>query len=200
MSVNIDGENDEDARPLLMLLFHMLDKLKRMRLSKEKVTETEKVLVMSINIDGENDEDARPLLMLLFHMLDKLKRMRLSKEALAKCEKRRQKVTEVWMRGAHAARQEQAAARREEKRKQEKERILQSIVACSSVVRSVDARRARGEAGAGAARREEKRQQEKERILQEDDPEKQRRWELKEQKRQLKRKTPKMKQLKVKAL
>ncbi|CAG9130624.1 unnamed protein product [Plutella xylostella] len=35
MSINIDGENDEDARPLLMLLFHMLDKLKRMRLSKE---------------------------------------------------------------------------------------------------------------------------------------------------------------------
>lgn len=37
-------------------------------------------------------------------------------------------------------------------------------------------------------------------LLQEDDPEKQRRWELKEQKRQQKRKTPKMKQLKVKAL
>ncbi|KAH9638929.1 hypothetical protein HF086_013828 [Spodoptera exigua] len=88
---------------------------------------------------------------------------RLAKEmqdlALAKCEKRRQKVAEAWLRGAHAARQEQAAARREEKRKLEKERILA-----------------------------------------EDDPEKQRRWELKEQKRQQKRKTPKMKQLKVKAL
>ncbi|KAL0274608.1 UNVERIFIED_CONTAM: hypothetical protein PYX00_002704 [Menopon gallinae] len=55
-------------------------------------------------------------------------------------------------------------------------------------------------AEAAAARREEKKRQEKEKILQEDDPEKQRKWEEKEMKRQLKRKTPKMKQLKVKAL
>lgn len=45
-------------------------------------------------------------------------------QALAKCEKRRTKAAEAWVRGAHAARQEQAAQRREEKRKQEKERIL----------------------------------------------------------------------------
>jgi hypothetical protein len=55
-------------------------------------------------------------------------------------------------------------------------------------------------AEAAAARREEKRRQEKDRILQEDDPEKQRRWEEREQKREKKRKTPKMKQLKVKAM
>ncbi|CAH2043340.1 unnamed protein product, partial [Iphiclides podalirius] len=125
-----------------------------------KPPETERVMLVSLAL-GPNGggEELRPLLQLVFYLLDKIKRLRLSKEALAKCEKRRQKVAEAWMRGAHAARQEQAAQRREEKRKQEKERILA-----------------------------------------EDDPEKQRRWELKEQKRQQKRKTPKMKQLKVKAL
>ncbi|XP_072944727.1 PAT complex subunit CCDC47 [Epargyreus clarus] len=125
-----------------------------------KPPDTERVMLVSLALgpDGGGDE-LRPLLLLVFYLMDKLKRLRLSKEALAKCEKRRQKVAEAWMRGAHAARAEQAAQRREEKRKQEKERILA-----------------------------------------EDDPEKQRRWELKEQKRQQKRKNPKMKQLKVKAL
>ncbi|KAF9424599.1 hypothetical protein HW555_000410 [Spodoptera exigua] len=125
-----------------------------------KPPETEKVMLISFALGPDGGgEEVRPLLQLVFHLMDKIKRFRLSKEALAKCEKRRQKVAEAWLRGAHAARQEQAAARREEKRKLEKERILA-----------------------------------------EDDPEKQRRWELKEQKRQQKRKTPKMKQLKVKAL
>lgn len=55
-------------------------------------------------------------------------------------------------------------------------------------------------AEAAALRKEEKRRQEKEKIMQEEDPEKQRRWEEKELKRQMKKKTPKMKQLKVKAL
>ncbi|KAK7601859.1 hypothetical protein V9T40_009300 [Parthenolecanium corni] len=53
---------------------------------------------------------------------------------------------------------------------------------------------------AAAARREEKIRKEKERILNEDDPDKQRRWEEKEMKKQMKRKIPKMKQLKVKSL
>ncbi|XP_039275697.1 coiled-coil domain-containing protein 47 [Nilaparvata lugens] len=55
-------------------------------------------------------------------------------------------------------------------------------------------------AEAAAARREEKKRLEKERILLEDDPEKQRKWEEREMKRQMKKKAPKMKQLKVKAL
>ncbi|XP_018329713.1 coiled-coil domain-containing protein 47 [Agrilus planipennis] len=55
-------------------------------------------------------------------------------------------------------------------------------------------------AEAAAARREERRRLEKERVLAESDPEKQRRWEEKEQKRQAKKRAPKMKQLKVKAL
>lgn len=125
-----------------------------------KPPDTERVMLISLALGPDGgDEEVRPLLLLVFHLMDKIKRLRLSKEALTKCEKRRQKVAEAWLRGAHAARQEQAAQRREEKRKQEKEKILA-----------------------------------------EDDPEKQRRWELKEQKRQQKRKTPKMKQLKVKAL
>lgn len=49
-------------------------------------------------------------------------------------------------------------------------------------------------------KREERRRQEKEKILAESDPEKQRRWEEKEYKREMKRKTPKMKQLKVKGM
>ncbi|XP_065220109.1 PAT complex subunit CCDC47 [Planococcus citri] len=53
---------------------------------------------------------------------------------------------------------------------------------------------------AAAARREEKKRKEKERILQEDDPDKQRKWEEKEMKKQMKKKIPKMKQLKVKSL
>jgi len=52
-------------------------------------------------------------------------------------------------------------------------------------------------AEAAAARREEKRRLEKERILAEDDPIKQQKWEEKEAKRQAKKRTPKMKAIKV---
>ncbi|XP_015121939.1 coiled-coil domain-containing protein 47 [Diachasma alloeum] len=55
-------------------------------------------------------------------------------------------------------------------------------------------------AEAAAQKREEKRRAEKERILQEEDPDKQRKWEEKEQKRLAKKRAPRMKQLKVKAL
>lgn len=55
-------------------------------------------------------------------------------------------------------------------------------------------------AEAAAARREERRRLEKEKVMADSDPDKQRRWEEKEQKRQAKKRAPKMKQLKVKAL
>ncbi|KAL3273432.1 hypothetical protein HHI36_014876 [Cryptolaemus montrouzieri] len=55
-------------------------------------------------------------------------------------------------------------------------------------------------AEAAAAKREEKRRLEKERIMAEEDPDRQRRWEEKENKRQAKKRAPKMKQLKVKAM
>lgn len=51
-----------------------------------------------------------------------------------------------------------------------------------------------------AQKREEKRKLEKERVFADDDPERQKRWELKEQKRQAKKKQPKMKQFSIKAL
>lgn len=49
-------------------------------------------------------------------------------------------------------------------------------------------------------RREERIRQERERILAEDDPDKQRRLEMKEQKRLAKKNTPKLKQMKVRAM
>lgn len=55
-------------------------------------------------------------------------------------------------------------------------------------------------AEAAAQRREDRKRIEKEKIMAEADPERQRRWEEKEQKRQAKRRAPRMKQLKVKAL
>ncbi|KAH7646709.1 coiled-coil domain-containing protein 47-like [Dermatophagoides farinae] len=53
---------------------------------------------------------------------------------------------------------------------------------------------------AAQMKREEKRRAEKEKMLQEMDPEKQRKWEEKEYKREMKKKIPKMKQLKMKAM
>jgi len=49
-------------------------------------------------------------------------------------------------------------------------------------------------------KREERKRAEKEKILNEEDPDKQRKWEEKEYRRELKKKAPKMKQLKVKAM
>lgn len=53
---------------------------------------------------------------------------------------------------------------------------------------------------AAQARREEKRRAEKERMMNEEDPEKQRKWEEREHRRELKKRAPRMKQLKVKTL
>ena len=53
---------------------------------------------------------------------------------------------------------------------------------------------------AAQARREEKRRAEKERMMNEEDPEKQRKWEEREHRKELKRRAPRMKQLKVKTL
>ncbi|KAL3832622.1 hypothetical protein ACJMK2_024252 [Sinanodonta woodiana] len=53
---------------------------------------------------------------------------------------------------------------------------------------------------AAQQRREEKRRQEKERIMTEEDPDKTRKWEERESRRDMKRKQPKMKMMKVKAM
>lgn len=125
-----------------------------------KMPDVKKQLLVGFNLPKANDmESAKPLLILVFYLLEKIKRFRLSKEGKNKADKNRSRVEEEFLKSTHSARAEAAAMRREEKRKQEKERVMA-----------------------------------------EDDPEKQRRWEKKEQKRQLKRKAPKMKQLSVKAL
>lgn len=125
-----------------------------------KMPDVTKQLMLGFNLPKANDmESAKPLLVLVFYLLEKIKRYRLSKEGKQKADKNRQRVEEEFLKSTHGARAEAAALRREEKRKQEKERVMA-----------------------------------------EEDPEKQRRWEKKEQKRQLKRKAPKMKQLSIKAL
>lgn len=125
-----------------------------------KMPDVRKELLVGFNLPKANDmESAKPLLVLVFYLLEKIKRFRLSKEGKNKADKNRQRVEDEFLKSTHSARAEAAAVRREEKRKQEKDRVMA-----------------------------------------EEDPEKQRRWEKKEQKRQLKRKAPKMKQLSVKAL
>lgn len=53
---------------------------------------------------------------------------------------------------------------------------------------------------AAQAKREEKKRAEKEKILNEEDPERQRKWEEREHRREMKKKTSKMKQIKIKAM
>jgi len=130
-----------------------------------KLPEVKKVLLFSFNVPGrgkttvESMEAFRSLFQLIFHCIEKVKRLKLSKEAKQKAEKNRLKVEEAFLKTTHQQRAEAAQQRREEKRRAEKERILS-----------------------------------------EDDPDKQRKWEEREHRRELKRKAPKMKQLKVKAL
>lgn len=104
-------------------------------------------------------DEQRPLLQVVFYLMDKVKRIRLSKEGKSKAEKNRQKVEESFLKATHVQRQEAAQVKREERRRAEKERMLA-----------------------------------------EEDPDKQRKWEEREYRKEMKRKTPKMKQLKVKAM
>lgn len=104
-------------------------------------------------------EQIKPLLVMVFYCIEKVKRYRLSKEAKSKADKNRQRVEEAFLKSTHVARAEAAAARREERKRLEKEKVMA-----------------------------------------EDDPEKQRKWEAKEEKKQAKKRAPRMRQLKVKAL
>lgn len=148
---------------------HFSDQYSGLKLTEEtaptKLPDTEKVLRFGFNIPikgkplDEAMEHIKPLFIMVFYIIEKIKRYRLSKEIKAKTEKNRQKVEEAFLKSTHIARAEAAAARREARKQMEKEMVM-SI----------------------------------------DDPERQRRWEEKEQKRQAKKRAPKMKQLKVKAL
>ncbi|XP_017784971.1 PREDICTED: coiled-coil domain-containing protein 47 [Nicrophorus vespilloides] len=130
-----------------------------------KLPEVKKVLLFGFNMPvkgmspTEAVEQLKPLMVLVFYCIEKVKRFRLSKESKTKADKNRLRVEEVFLKSTHAARAEAAANRREEKRRLEKEKVMA-----------------------------------------EEDPERQRRWEEKDQKRQAKKRAPKMKQLKVKAL
>lgn len=126
-----------------------------------KLPEVRKALVFGFNFPGRGNpsvdaiESMKPLLQLVFHMTDKLRRFKLSKEGKSKAEKNRCRVEEAFLKATHAARAEMAQAKREERKRFEREKMLEF-----------------------------------------DDPDKQRKWEEREQRRQMKRRAPKMKQLK----
>ncbi|XP_064112766.1 PAT complex subunit CCDC47-like [Macrobrachium nipponense] len=126
-----------------------------------KLPEVRKALVFGFNFPGRGNpsmeaiENMKPLLQLVFHLTDKLRRFKLSKEGKSKAEKNRCRVEEAFLKATHAARAEMAQARREQKKREDREKMLEI-----------------------------------------DDPDKQRKWEEREQRRQMKRRAPKMKQLK----
>uniref|UniRef100_A0A336M334 PAT complex subunit CCDC47 n=1 Tax=Culicoides sonorensis TaxID=179676 RepID=A0A336M334_CULSO len=125
-----------------------------------KQPEVERVLIANFNIPPKTDmETLKPMLILVFYIMERLKRFRMSREAKNKADKNRARVEEQFLKTTHAARAEAAALRREEKRKAEKEKILA-----------------------------------------EEDPDKQKKWEKKEAKREKRKNQPKMKQLSIKAL
>jgi len=121
-----------------------------------KLAETKPVLIFSYFLleDGPSDEE---LVLFLFHLLERVRRYRLSKEGKSKADKKRQEVEEHFIRATHQQRQEAAMARREEKTRERKQRLMD-----------------------------------------EEDPEKQKRLEKLEQKRDAKAKQARMKQFKIK--
>lgn len=127
-----------------------------------KLPEVRKALVFGFNFPGRGNpsmdaiEGMKPLLQLVFHLTDKIRRFKLSKEGKTKAEKNRARVEEAFLKATHAVRAEQAQQKREERKRVEREKMLQI-----------------------------------------DDPDKQRKWEEREHRRQMKRRAPKMKQLKV---
>ncbi len=132
-----------------------------------ELPEGKKVLIFTFNIAGlkakrpvdESVESMKPLMLLVFYFMDKVKRFRLSREAKNKAEKNRSKVAEVFWKSIHAAKAEKAQEERERKRREIKERIKEI-----------------------------------------EDPDRQRKLEERELRRERKKNAPKMKQLKVKAM
>ncbi|CDW54897.1 DUF1682 domain containing protein [Trichuris trichiura] len=132
--------------------------------STTKPPVTSKVVILVLNVPGRlnaTEKDVlclKPLLPLAFHIFEKARRFRLSREAKQKAEKNRQCVQESFLKTTHAQRQEAAQQRREERARERKERLLA-----------------------------------------EEDPEKQRRLEKLELKKERKKMQPRVKQLKIKA-
>lgn len=105
-------------------------------------------------------------------MIERIRRYRLSKEGKNKADKKRQSVKENFLKTTHFQRQEAAQVF-----------ILNLNLFLVYFFK---------------ARREEKTRERKQRVLEEEDPEKQRRLEKLEQKREQKLRQPKMKQIKIK--
>ncbi|XP_019613425.1 PREDICTED: coiled-coil domain-containing protein 47-like isoform X2 [Branchiostoma belcheri] len=128
-----------------------------------KMPDTKKTIIFTFNVPGQGRSSVKdvfamePMMKLVFHILDKVFRFRLSKEAKTKADKMRLKVEESFLKMTHAQRQEAAQARREERRRAEKDRMMA-----------------------------------------EEDPDRQRKMEEREYRRDMKKKQPKVKQLKVK--
>ncbi|XP_070564759.1 PAT complex subunit CCDC47-like [Ptychodera flava] len=127
-----------------------------------KLPPTQKVLIFSFNVPGngypstKDMQKLEPMMKLVMHCIDKVKRFRLSKEGKSKADKTRAKIAETFLKASHSQRQEAAQTRREEKRRADKERMMN-----------------------------------------EDDPDKQRKWEEREHRREMKKKAPKVKQMKL---
>jgi len=133
--------------------------------AKPNPVEVSKEIRCIFNVPGkgkpkpEDMESLKSMLQLVFHLIDKVKRIRLSKDSKKKADQNRTKIEESLSKLSHTQRQEQAQQRREEKRRVDKEKMMN-----------------------------------------EEDPDKQRRWEEKEYKRDMKKKQPRVKQMKMKAM
>ncbi|CAI5444374.1 unnamed protein product [Caenorhabditis angaria] len=123
-----------------------------------RLPEAQRYLSISLNLrEIQDQETMEELLNLVFYLIEKVKKFKLSREAKFKAEKRRKEFEEAFMRNTHQYRQEAAQQRKEEKTRERKQKLLD-----------------------------------------ESDPDRQRRLEAKELKREAKAKQPKMKQLKMK--
>jgi len=133
--------------------------------SVPKPPETSRVLVFCFNVPDRghtfpNDmEEMKPLMQMVFYIMEKVRKFKLSKEGKTKADKTRQKIEEGYLKLSHQSRVEAAQQRREDKRRAEKERMMN-----------------------------------------EEDPEKQKKWEDRENRRELKKKQGKVKMMKAKAM
>lgn len=130
-----------------------------------KVPETSSVLIFCFNAPGKGRcsprdmESMKPLMHLVFYMLEKIRKVRLSKDAKQKADKNRVRLAESYSKASHLQRSELAQERREKKRRDAKDKMMS-----------------------------------------EDDPDKQRKLEDKYLRKDARKKQPKVKMMKVKAM
>ncbi|CAB4011539.1 coiled-coil domain-containing 47-like, partial [Paramuricea clavata] len=95
-----------------------------------KPPKARKVLIFTFNLPGKGKtkyaymEMCKPLINVIFHFMDKVKKFKLSKDAKTKSDKKRREMEESFWKQAHASRQEAAQQRREDKQRAEKERMM----------------------------------------------------------------------------